>query len=222
MNILLVGNGNMGLEFKKYYKNSNHKIIDTLHLKHKTYKKNIPIDIIIDFSSPKALNISLKYALLYKIPLILGTTSYSLDELERIKNASKKIPICLDSNYSIAFNNFKIIKEFLSNIPLNKNEYIIEKHHSTKKDSPSGSAKTLSNSSSTIYALRGGNHFGVHEVIYLFENEEISIKHTANNRKIFVEGVNLVLNEISSYKNGLYKLKDFIKETIWSNYISLL
>lgn len=222
MNILLVGNGNMGSEFKKYYKNSNHKIVDTLYLKHKTYKKDLPIDIIIDFSSPKALNISLKYALLYKIPLIIGTTSYSIDELERIKNASKKIPICLDSNYSIAFNNFKTIKEFLSNIPQNKSEYIIEKHHSSKKDSPSGSAKSLSNSSSIIYSLRGGNYFGVHEIIYLFENEEISIKHTANNRKTFVDGVNLVLNEISSYKNGLFKLKDFLKETLWLNYILLL
>lgn len=211
MNILLIGNGKMGKEIKKYFKNSPYKIVDSLSIYKKKYKKNLPLDYIIDFSSPEALNISLKYALLYKIPLIIGTTNYSIDELERIKNAAKKIPICLDSNYSIVFKKFKKIKEFLSNDNLKKNEYIIETHHANKLDSPSGTAKSISNSNSTIYSLRGANFFGIHEIRFLYEFEEISIKHTSNSRSIFVNGVELVLKNINSYSPGFYSLDDFLK-----------
>lgn len=212
MNILLIGNGNMGKEIKKYYKNSNHKIIDTLSKTHKKYIKNERIDVIIDFSSKDALNISLMYALLYKIPLIIGTTNYSFDDIKRIKNASKKIIIVMDSNYSIVFNRFKNIKNYLSNDKIEKNEYIIETHHSNKIDSPSGTAKDLSNNSSIIYSLRGANYYGTHEIRYLYKNEEISIKHIVNSRASFVEGIDFVLNKLNSLRNGLYSLNDLLKE----------
>lgn len=211
MNILLIGNGNMGKTIKNYFKKSSHKIIDTLHLKHQKYTKNTPIDIVIDFSSPKGLNTSLRYALLYKIPLIIGTTSFNIDELKRIENASKKIPISLESNYSIVFHRFNYIKQYLSNDKLEKNEYILETHHKNKVDIPSGSAIKLNKSGADIYSFRGASCFGEHEVRYLYKNEQITIKHTANNRDIFVEGVEFVMNKIINYKNGLYSLDYFIK-----------
>ena len=40
------------------------------------------------------------------------------------------------------------------------------------------------------------------------ENEEIIIKHTSNNRLIFVKGVELVLNNISYYNKLIWVHKD--------------
>lgn len=211
MNILLVGNGKMGASLKKTLK-GKHKIIDTLHLHHKIYKKQDYIDVIIDFSSPKGIDTSLKYALLYKVPLIIGTTGLNIDEINRIKTASKKIPICLDSNYSIIFLKFKNLVSYFDNDKHLIDKYVIETHHQDKKDFPSGSSLKLTNNKNNIYSFRGASFFGEHEVRLLFENEQIILKHTANNRDIFSLGVITVLEKITHYKNGLYSLKDFIKE----------
>ena len=211
MNILLVGNGLMAKPLKEVI-NKEHKIVDTLHIKHKNYKKNDYIDVVVDFSHPTGINVSLKYALLYKVPLIIGTTGFSIDEISRITSASKKIPICLDGNYSLVFNKFNKLVSLISSDSSIINQYVIETHHQTKKDSPSGSSLKLLNNKNNIYSLRGASFFGEHEVRILFEDEQIVLKHTANNKRIFANGVLHVINKITKYSPGLYKLDDFIKE----------
>ena len=208
MNILLIGNGKMSKTIKMYFKNTEYKIIDALDDKHKKYKKDLPIDLVIDFSSPSGLNTSLYYSLLYKVPLIIGTTGYNLENKKRIENASKKIPIFFESNFSLVLYEFKKIKEYLSNLDIQKNEYIIETHHKFKKDSPSGTALSLNLKKAPIFSLRGGSVFGEHEVRYIFDYEEIIITHVAHNRFAFMDGLKLAINFIITQVNGIYNLNN--------------
>ena len=69
-------------------------------------------DIIIDFSIPIATFNILKYAQAKKIPIVIATTGFTDEDLERIKEYSKEFPIFLSSTSStlypfiICFENF--------------------------------------------------------------------------------------------------------------------
>ena len=83
------------------------------------------VDSIIDFSSHFNLDMVLDYAINHKIPLVIGTTGYDNEELNKIKEASKIIPIMHSSNYSVGINLLnKLLQNFinLSNLSLNINK----------------------------------------------------------------------------------------------------
>ncbi len=211
MNILLIGNGKMKEAICNYIKDKNIFIADVLYKKHLTYKKKYDIDAIIDFSSPEALPLSIKYQNRFKCPLIIGTTNYNMDELKIIKENSKLFPIGMDSNFSKVFHLFNKLNKLVSNYDIDKKKYIIETHHNGKSLKPSGSSLLLNDENTQIFSLRGGNNVGKHEVIYLFENEEIYLTHQAFSKEIFVEGAFELLNYIKGKKCGLFSYSDYIK-----------
>jgi 4-hydroxy-tetrahydrodipicolinate reductase len=59
-------------------------------------------DVIIDFSHPTNLDEIIGYALTNKVALVLATTGYSPDQLQKIKDASKDIAIFCSANMSLA------------------------------------------------------------------------------------------------------------------------
>lgn len=113
------------------------------------------------------------------------------------------------------------------------NVEIIEKHHTAKLDSPSGTAILLADKVSAackekknylygrhgkddkfemtdlgIHAVRGGTIPGEHTVIYAGPDEVIELKHTAYSREIFAMALSQQQNSSSSRKNGLYSMDD--------------
>ncbi|MGB0404935.1 MAG: 4-hydroxy-tetrahydrodipicolinate reductase, partial [Fusobacterium sp.] len=101
-------------------------------------------DVIIDFSHFSRLNSLLEYARENKIPLVVATTGYDDNTLNKLKDFSKEIPILLSSNMSLGVN---LMQDVLKKIvPILYDKYdieVIEKHHNKKVDSPSGTAKTI-------------------------------------------------------------------------------
>lgn len=190
-------------------------------------------DVIIDFSHYSRLDSLLDFALRKKIPLVIATTGYSADILNKIKEYSNEIPILLSSNMSLGIN---LILDILDKIvPTLYKEYdieIIEKHHNKKIDSPSGTAKTLleaverncaenmkkvygregiearEKNEIGIHAIRGGTVVGEHSVMFYGNDEIIEINHTALSKKIFAEGALKAAEFLISQKPGLYTMKD--------------
>lgn len=58
-------------------------------------------DVIIDFLKPERIDEILEYAINNKIPIVIGTTGYNEDQIEKILQASKLITIFKSSNTSI-------------------------------------------------------------------------------------------------------------------------
>ena len=102
-------------------------------------------DVVIDFSNPLALDSILEYCLNTKTPVVLATTGYNDEEMAKIHEAAKQIPIFLSFNMSLGINVLlKLVKEAAKNLAGFDIE-IIEKHHNKKVDSPSGTAVMISN-----------------------------------------------------------------------------
>ena len=59
---------------------------------------NVDCDVILDFSHPSSLESLLNFAISHRIPLVLCTTGYSDNQVEKIHESSKKIPIFWSSN----------------------------------------------------------------------------------------------------------------------------
>ena len=188
-------------------------------------------DVIIDFSIPKATFEVLEYAKQNKVPMVIATTGFSEEEIEKIKETSKEIPIFRSSNMSFDINLMsKIVAEVAKKLQGSDIE-IIETHHNRKIDSPSGTAilladainKALDNKMHYEFdrhskrekrskdeigfsSIRGGNIVGEHTVQFYSENETFEIKHTSYSSSVFAEGAIKAAKYVASKEAGLYNM----------------
>ncbi len=193
------------------------------------------VDVIIDFSIPKAsLNI-LEYARKNKIPIVIATTGFSDEELKVIKEASEEIPVFRSSNMSLDINLMAKIVQEIARVLNDTDIEIIETHHNRKVDSPSGTAILLADAinevleNKKIYtfdrmqkrekrskdeigfsSIRGGNIVGEHTVKFFGENETLEIKHTSYSRQVFVEGALKAAKFIVTKNSGLYDMRSMV------------
>ena len=249
MNILLNGaSGKMGNEVAKTVeKIEDMQIVSGIGLEEdlsgkfpiysKTEDIKEDIDIIIDFSVPKATFNVLEYAKNKKIPIVIATTGFSKEEIQKIEKISKEIPIFRSANMSLDINLMaKILKE-VAKVLSNTDIEIIETHHNRKIDSPSGTAILLADAINEVLeekkeydfnrmqkreprkkseigfsSIRGGNIVGEHTVAFFGENETLEIKHTSYSRQVFVEGAIKAVRFLITKENGLYDMNDLINE----------
>lgn len=200
-------------------------------------KVDVPADVIIDFSSPKALDEILKLALGKNIPVVLCTTGYTPEQLDKINEASKKIAILRSGNMSLGINTMaKLIREAARILADEGYDIeIIEKHHNQKVDAPSGTALLLADAMKSelsgeyeyvydrstrrekrpkkeigISSVRGGTIVGEHEVIFAGLDEVIEIKHTAYSRAVFGKGAVNAARFLAGRAPGMYDMKSVI------------
>lgn len=120
--------------------NSNLSIIDDI-------KAASDCDIYIDCTNAETFMSSsyFKYEKMQK-PLIIATTAFSMEDIEKINLLAADIPIFMAGNFSVALHNFiKTIKFYARKISLDTDIQIVEYHHNQKKDAPSGTAFMIKN-----------------------------------------------------------------------------
>lgn len=193
-------------------------------------------DVIIDFSNPAAIDSLLGFAKKYKLPLVIATTGYTKEQIDKIEEASKAIPIFFTFNMSLGINVLTSLAQRASQILGSDFDIeIIEKHHNQKLDAPSGTAIMLANAINNvnndkmqyeydrhsrrmtrpnneigIHSIRGGTIVGEHEVIFAGNNEILSLTHTAYSRDIFAVGAVKAAVYISDKSAGIYDMSKMI------------
>ena len=175
------------------------------------------IDLIIDFSRPQnSIQIS-RFARKENIPMLIGTTGFSEDELDEINEISKEIPLLIAPNTSMGIALFKKILDHSKEV-LNvaSSIEIYEQHHKEKKDSPSGTAinlkdqlkDILSDKDIHIESSREGDSPGLHTIKLSFEDETLEISHKATDRSIFAKGAIIAGKWLKDKPPGLYTMQD--------------
>lgn len=193
------------------------------------------VDVIIDFSSPSALHKELEWAKTQYIPVVLGATGYTDDNLRYIEKCSKDIAIFKTANFSLGVNLLvKLVREAAEALGENFDIEIIEKHHRLKFDAPSGTALMLAESANTVFdgkkqyvygrncitgirgseiglhAVRGGTIVGEHEVSFAGEDEILTLSHSARSKKVFAAGAVKAAKWIVGKPAGLYDMTDIL------------
>lgn len=192
-------------------------------------------DVILDFSRPESLDSLISYCKSKNVPLILCTTGYSKEQLEKIQEESKNIPIFRSANMSIGINVINnMLSKFAKTLYGDFDIEIIEKHHNQKVDSPSGTALLLADTIKEsidveskyvygregiakrqeneigIHSVRGGTIVGEHTVIFAGRGETIEIKHTAISREVFAVGALKACEFMFNKAPGLYSMDDVL------------
>ena len=163
-------------------------------------------DVIIDFSSAKAVDGLLSFCEETKTACVLCTTGLSEEQLSRVKEVSEKAAILKSANMSLGIN---LLENLLKKAAVvlagaGFDIEIVEKHHNRKLDAPSGTAIALADAINEefdgayhyvydrstrrqkrdekeigISAVRGGTIVGDHDVIFAGEDEVITFSHSA-------------------------------------------
>ena len=194
-------------------------------------------DVIIDFSNPASLDNLLEYAKKTATPIVLSTTGYREEQIDKIKESAKQVPIFFSFNMSLGVNLIlNLSKKAAAILGENFDIEIIEKHHNQKLDAPSGTAIMIANAIDSvrngemqfeydrhskrqkrqsneigIHSVRGGTIVGEHEVIFAGEDEIVSVSHTATSRRVFASGALRAAEFISKVKAvGLYDMEALI------------
>jgi len=174
------------------------------------------IDLFLDVSSKEALEQNIMTALLVKKPIVVGTTGHA--DLERLKSASKTIPVFYSANFSLGAALMQpAAKEIARRFhPLSIE--LIEMHHAEKKDAPSGTAlmlaQTIENIQSTpveIRSIRSGSVVGQHELHFHGAEESLSLVHVAKSRDAFARGAIMVARYLAEQCPGFYTMEDLIR-----------
>ena len=171
-------------------------------------------DMIIDFSSIEATLQAIPLAVKYHKPIVIGTTGLSGPEMDLIRNAAKVIPVVYSSNMSLGVNVlWKLLETAAHALKKYWHVAISETHHVHKKDSPSGTAKTMADICEkilgmrpTIDATREGEVVGDHSAVFDSALEALQIRHHAKSRDVFAAGAITAALWLVGKKPGLYTM----------------
>ena len=198
---------------------------------------DVPFDVTIDFSRPTATMAVLELCLRERKPLVIGTTGLGPDEMARLKEASKTIPVFYSRNMSLGVNlQLALVAAATRVLGTAFDPEIVETHHNLKVDAPSGTAlmlaeaiestrngeselvfgrhetnKRRSQTEIGIHSLRGGNKAGEHSVFFLGADEELIITHRAGSKLIFAKGALKAAAFLLEQKPGFYTMEDVIR-----------
>ena len=190
------------------------------------------IDVIIDFSNPANLDMIIKYAKSTKTPVVFATTGYNEEELKKIDELSKEVAVLRSANFSLGVIVLNILVKEITPLLEGYDIEIVEAHHNKKVDAPSGTAKMLLKSAMDatgyvahegrngysprtkneigVHAVRGGTIVGEHEVMYCGLDEVITLKHSAQSKKIFATGAVKAAKWLCNQKPGFYNMEDVL------------
>lgn len=201
---------------------------------------DIPVDVVIDFSVPKATEDILTFCVEKRIPAVICTTALPAELIQKIKTASDLIPIFRSGNMSLGVNLMRVLlKQARQTLGDTFDIEIIETHHNRKKDAPSGTALMLADAIRDadgtdhpfvfgrsekdrrrepgeigFHSVRGGTIVGEHEVRFLGEDEEIAIRHEAYSKQVFASGALKAAAFLLTKQNGLYSMEQLISEML--------
>jgi 4-hydroxy-tetrahydrodipicolinate reductase len=183
------------------------------------------VDVAIDFSQPDAVLPNLEACAQLRINMVVGTTGWGEERsrAERLVLASG-IGLVHAANFSLGMNLFFEIVRHAAQMMVRAPQYdayILEQHHRTKKDKPSGSAirlldimKTCMQSSSLdVASTRAGFIPGNHIVGFDSEADSILLEHRARNRTGFAEGAILAARWIQG-KRGFFEFGDVVHDIV--------
>ncbi|HEY8450416.1 MAG TPA: 4-hydroxy-tetrahydrodipicolinate reductase, partial [Bacillota bacterium] len=123
--------------------------------------EHVPADVLVDFTAPDVVVHHIETALARRMACVIGTTGIPAGELERLGRlaAENELALLVIANFSLGAMLLKrLAREAARYFPAIE---IIEKHHVTKVDAPSGTALRLAEA---ISAVTGGERPPIHSV----------------------------------------------------------
>ena len=195
-------------------------------------------EVVIDFSTVAGAQKAIEYCAQTKTPLVMATTGLEPEHEAALKAASKEIPIVWAPSMSMAVNLTMKLTEIagkaLKDHSTGVDVEIIERHHRFKADSPSGTALRFGQIAADAMAITGhrhgregmvgerphneigyhavrtGDNYGEHTIVFGMLGETIELKVGASNRDCYASGALEAAKFVVKQSPGIYSMYDVL------------
>jgi 4-hydroxy-tetrahydrodipicolinate reductase len=242
MNLLILGRGKTGSMVAEMAHSRRHHVkvlsaADNPNAGALTPDSLAATDVVIDFTTPTAAVANAEACIRARKNIVVGTTGW-YDHIPRLREMTLAANTGLlhGSNFSIGVNLFfDVVAAAAPALKFNYSGQIFERHHSTKKDAPSGTAlimqKVLRESSANIggttagttaaddnqqseveiVSFREGDVVGMHELVFNSPADRIYLCHDAKSRQGFAEGAVRAAEWLAG-KSGFFDFRNIWRE----------
>jgi 4-hydroxy-tetrahydrodipicolinate reductase len=193
-------------------------------------------EVVIDFSSVKAIPTLVAHVTRAKLPLVCCTTGLDEELKQLVTKAAQTVPVLWAANTSLGVQVLaEIAEQAARRLGPGYDVEIVEIHHRKKVDSPSGTAKRLAEAikaarpelnevygreglvgarkddEMAVFGIRGGDVVGDHTVYLLGPGERIELSHRASSRELFAHGALSAARFLAKQPAGkLYTIADVL------------
>jgi 4-hydroxy-tetrahydrodipicolinate reductase len=225
MNLLILGRGKTGSLVADAARERGHEVAvvaaaDNPNASALTATRLAPHDVVIDFTTPHAVLSHIEACVLHRKNVVVGTTGW-YNELPRIRQLVEKngTGLLYAANFSVGVNLFfDVARAAAAALQHQYSGQIFERHHSQKKDAPSGTAAAMqkiiqaaSGAELEITSFREGDVVGMHELILDSPADRIYLCHDAKSRRGFADGAVRAAEWLAG-KQGFFDFKDIWRE----------
>ncbi len=163
-------------------------------------------DAAVDFTAPAAVRDNAVACLTAGVPCLIGTTGVTDDGLAELDRVARErgVQCLVVPNFAIGAVLMMRFAEQASR--LMPHAEIVELHHETKVDAPSGTARATAarmGGDVPIHSVRLPGLIAHQEVILGADGQYLTIRHDTTSREAFVPGVLLALERLRGLPPGL-------------------
>jgi 4-hydroxy-tetrahydrodipicolinate reductase len=161
---------------------------------------------VLDFTEPAAVAANVERALQAGVPAIVGTSGLPGEELERLEKLAQErsLQLFVVPNFAVgAVLMMRFAAEAAEHLPRAE---IVELHHESKQDAPSGTARATAErmpGETAIHSVRLPGIVAHQEVLLGAEGQLLTIRHDTLSHDAFVPGVLLALEKLGTLPPGL-------------------
>jgi len=195
-------------------------------------------EAVIDFSIPAAAEAVTAACVSARIPLVMATTAITETQKDHLRAAAKTIPVVWSPSMSMTVNlAMKLVERAgltLKDVVGGVDVEILERHHRTKEDAPSGTALKFGEivagaMGQTVHrhgregqvgkrpqgeigyhAIRTGDNPGEHTIVFGLLGETLEITVKASNRDCYALGALAAAKFVARQQPGLYSMYDVL------------
>jgi len=157
----------------------------------------------VDFTRPDAVEENVRICLAAGVPCVIGTTGFDEKRVDALAR-EQGLPIFFAPNFALgAVLMMRFAAEAGKVLP---HAEIVELHHETKLDAPSGTALATAKAMGgevPIHSVRLPGLVAHQEVIFGDRGQTLTIRHDTTSREAFVPGVLLALERLRQLPPGL-------------------
>jgi 4-hydroxy-tetrahydrodipicolinate reductase len=194
MKVLLLGRrGKVGRVLGPALEEAGHELVESTQ----------DADAAVDFTRPEAVEDNVRACLEAGVPVVVGTTGFDQERIGALARVHA-LPVFFAPNFALgAVLMLRFAAEAGKVLPRAE---IVELHHETKLDAPSGTAKAtaaLLPGETPIHSVRLPGLVAHQEVIFGGPGQTLTIRHDTTSREAFVPGVLLALERVRELPAGL-------------------
>jgi len=195
-------------------------------------------DVVLEFTTPAATLEHLQNVVDAGKAMIIGTTGFTVEELEKIHELASQIRCVMAPNFSVGINLLlKIISDVARVFGDDYDIEVIEAHHNKKVDSPSGTAKQIAKITAEtlqrdfdevgiyirngilgarakdeigVHAIRGGDIASDHTISFAGICERLEITHRARSCETYAQGALRAARWVVDAPKGLHDVSEVL------------